>query len=199
MAGRASVEAARATRARVLQSASELASLEGFESITIGRLAEALAMSKSGVIGQFRTREELQLETIETVLERFRDAVWVPSRAEPRGLRRLLAVCEAWVDYACDPGYPGGCLITQATYDYDARTGAIHDRLREGREEWRRTLRFDLRHAVEEGELPASTDVEATVFGLESLAAFITPARLLHSDGQAAEHALTGMRRLLGM
>ncbi|MEV6353999.1 TetR/AcrR family transcriptional regulator [Streptomyces hydrogenans] len=199
MAGRASAQAALETRRSVLRAAAELASLEGLDSVTIGRLADRLGMSKAGVIGQFRSKEKLQLETVELVLEDFRTRVWVPVRHLDAGLPRLLAVCASWVRYVADPGYSGGCLLTQVTYDYDARTGSVHDRIAEGRTLWRDTLRRDIDAAVAAGDLPSATDASRVVYGLESLAAGITPARLLHGDGQADAWALHGMRTLLGV
>jgi AcrR family transcriptional regulator len=199
MAGRASAQAALETRRSVVKAAADLASVEGLDSVTIGRLAEIVQMSKSGVIGQFRTKETLQLETVELVFTDFRTRVWETVKRFPRGLPRLLAACDAWTEYAADPGYPGGCLMTQVTYDYDGRDGAVHERLLEGRNQWRETLRADLVTAVEAGDLPEDTDVESVVFGLESLASFITPARLLHGDMQAAERAYQGMRRIIGV
>jgi AcrR family transcriptional regulator len=199
MVGRASAQAALTTRRSVLKAAGDLASVEGLDSVTIGRLADVVGMSKSGVIGQFRTKETLQLETVELVFADFRARVWDGVRRFPAGLARLLAACEAWVEYAADPGYPGGCLLTQVTYDYDGRAGLVHERLTEGRQLWRDTLRADLERAVESGELPAGTNVDDVIFGLDALAAFVTPARLLHGDERAADRALAGMRRLLGV
>lgn len=199
MPGRVSALAALETRRTVLKAAADLASVEGLDSVTIGRLAELVKMSKSGVIGQFGTKETLQLETVEWVFADFRTRVWETVKRFPPGLPRLVAACEAWVEYAADPGYPGGCLMTQVTYDYDGRNGAVHDRLLEGRNLWRSTLRADVEDAVSHGNLPESTDVEAVVFGLESLAAFITPACLLYDDTQAPERALQLMRQLLGV
>ena len=197
MAGRASAQAALRTRQSVLKAAADLASVEGLDSVTIGRLADVVAMSKSGVIGQFGTKEALQLETVELVFADFRARVWDGVKRFPAGLPRLLAACEAWVEYAADPGYPGGCLLTQVTYDYDGRSGSVHERLVEGRQRWREALRADIEAAVDAGELSARTDVEAAIFGLDSLAAFVTPARLLHGDSSAADRALAGMRRIL--
>lgn len=199
MAGRASAQAALNTRSSVLDAAAALASVEGLDSVTIGRLADVVGMSKSGVIGQFGTKEALQLETVGLVFDDFRVRVWDAVKRFPAGLPRLLAACEAWVEYAADPGYPGGCLLTQVTYDYDGRSGSVHERLVEGRQLWRDALRADLVTAVKSGDLAADTDVDAAIFGLESLAAFVTPARLLHGDGRAAARALAGMRRILGV
>jgi AcrR family transcriptional regulator len=197
--GRSSAQAALKTRSSVLEAAAALASVEGLDSVTIGRLADVLGMSKSGVIGQFRNKEALQLEMVSLVFEDFRVRVWESVRRFPAGLPRLLAACEAWVEYAADPGYPGGCLLTQVTYDYDGRPGSVHERLVEGRQLWRDALRADMERGRESGDLPTDTDVETAIFGLESLAAFVTPARMLHGDGLAADRALAGMRRILGV
>lgn len=183
----------------MLCAAGELASVEGLDSVTIGRLAERLGMSKAGVIGQFRSKEKLQLETVDMVLEDFLARVWQPVRHLDTGLPRLLAICASWVRYAVDPGYPGGCLLTQVTYDYDGRTGAVHDRIAEGRSRWRDTLRRDIDAAVAAGDLPPGTDAPQVVYGLESLAAGITPARLLHGDDRTEDWALHGMRAVLGV
>ncbi|KAA6215698.1 TetR/AcrR family transcriptional regulator [Streptomyces filamentosus] len=199
MAGRASAQAALETRRSVLRAAAEIASLEGLDSVTIGRLADRLGMSKAGVIGQFRSKEKLQLETVELVLDDFRTRVWQPVRHLGAGLPRLSAVCAAWVRYAADPGYPGGCLLTQVTYDYDGRTGPVHDRIAEGRSRWRDTLGHDVDTAVAAGDLPAGTDTPQVVYGLESLAAGITPARLFHGDTRTEEWALRGMHAVLGL
>ncbi|MGN9794974.1 TetR/AcrR family transcriptional regulator [Streptomyces sp. OZ13] len=199
MAGRASAQAALETRRSVLRAAAELASVEGLDSVTIGRLADRLGMSKAGVIGQFRSKEKLQLETVDLVLEDVRTRVWQPVRHLDAGLPRLLALCASWVRYAADPGYSGGCLLTQVTYDYDGRTGAVHDRIAEGRARWRETLRRDIDAAVAVGDLPPGTDAPQVVYGLESLAAGITPARLLHGDDRTEDWALRGMHAILGV
>ena len=183
----------------MLKAAADLASVEGLDSVTIGRLADAVQMSKSGVIGQFRNKETLQLETVDTVFAEFRTRVWDSVKRFPPGLPRLLEACKAWVEYAVDPGFPGGCLMTQATYDYDGRDGAVHDLLAEGRDSWRDTLRADIETAVDAGDLPSTTDVESVVFALESLVAFITPARLLYGDADAGHRAEDSMRRILGV
>ncbi|MCQ4211363.1 TetR/AcrR family transcriptional regulator [Streptomyces longispororuber] len=199
MAGRASAQAALETRRSVLRAAAELASVEGLDSVTIGRLADRLGMSKAGVIGQFRSKEKLQLETVNLVVEDFRAKVWEPVRHLDAGLPRLLGACASWVRYAADPGYPGGCLLTQVTYDYDARTGVVHDRIAESRADWRTALRHDIAAAVAAGDLPPGTDAPQIVYGLESLAGGITPARLLHGDDETEKWALRGMYAVLGV
>ncbi|MFE4591863.1 TetR/AcrR family transcriptional regulator [Streptomyces laurentii] len=199
MAGRASAQAALETRRSVLGAAAELASMEGLDSVTIGRLADRLGMSKAGVIGQFGSKERLQLETVDLVAKDARARVWESVRHLDAGLPRLLALCASWVRYAADPGYPGGCLLTQVTYDYDGRDGAVHDRIAAVRTRWRDIVRRDIDLAVAAGDLPPETDPHQVVFGLESLAVGITPARLLHGDSRTEDWALRGMYAILGV
>ena len=175
MTGRASAQAALETRERVLRAAADLASVEGLDSVTIGRLADALGMSKSGVIGQFQSKERLQLETVGRLFADFRERVWESVKRFEPGLPRLLEACRSWVDYAADPGYSGGCLMSQVTFDYDSRTGAVHDRLAEGRTWWRERLRADLATAIAAGDLPESTDIDMVLFGCDAVTAFVTP------------------------
>lgn len=199
MAGRASAQAALETRQAILRAAAELTSVEGLDSISIGRLAETLGMSKSGVIGQFGSKENLQLATVELVFDIFVERVWEPVQHLEPGLPRLLGICRSWVEYAANPPYSGGCAVEQMTYDFDGRPGAVHDRLAEGTGRWRKTLVREIRTAVERGELPASTDPEQAAFGLKAIAAGITPSRTMDGDAPIRQWALTAMRAVLGL
>src|SRR4051795_3345442 len=87
------------TRDTILAKAAEIGSVEGLEGVTIGRLATGLAMSKSGILGHFGTKEGLQLATIAKVIARFQAIVVEPALAQDRGLPRLIALCDNWFDY----------------------------------------------------------------------------------------------------
>jgi AcrR family transcriptional regulator len=197
MTGRRSALDALQTRGAILRRAADIASVEGLEGLTIGRLAGELGMSKSGVIGQFGSKEELQLATLEHAADVFREQVWEPVRHVERGLPRLLATCEAWTRYADGPAFTGGCFIAAASFEWDGRDGAVHDALAEVTGRWRRQLVHDIRIAVENGDLPADTDPDQVAFSLEALAAGMNPARQLHGDTRAAEWSLQGMRAVL--
>lgn len=200
MAGRASARAAYETRQSVLGAAADLASVEGLDAVTIGRLADALGMSKSGVIGQFKSKERLQLATVDHVAAKFTATVWEPVKNRTPGLPRLLTTLEAWVAYSLDPGFPGGCFLTQVTFDFDAREGEVHDRVALGRATWRATIAHDIEVAMAAGDLSPDLDVPQVVYGIEALVAGITPARLLHGDGaQLARWTLSGIHALLGL
>jgi AcrR family transcriptional regulator len=121
------------------------------EGLSIGRLATELAMSKSGVLGQFGSKEELQLETVRLVLANFRVRVWEPIQHLERGLPRLLGICEAWARYEVDPGYPGGCCVATFSHEFDGRPGRVREELARGVRQWRSTLVREITVAIEAG------------------------------------------------
>jgi AcrR family transcriptional regulator len=197
MPGRRSALDALETRGAILRRAADIASSEGLEGLTIGRLATELGMSKSGVIGQFGSKEELQLATLEYAGNVFRERVWEPVRHVEPGLPRLLAVCESWTRYADEPSFTGGCFIAAALFEWDGRNGPVHDALAELTGRWRRQLVSDIELAVEAGDLPADTDPEQVAFSLEALASGMNPARQLHGDRRAADWSLRAMHAVL--
>jgi len=198
MAGRRSVVEASNTRQSILSCAADMASVEGLEGVTVGRLATALNMSKAGAIGHFGNKLELQLATLDFAAEVFRKEVWQPAEHVTAGMPRLLAICASWMEYADRPAFPGGCFIAAASFEFDSRPGPVHDALAAHMRRWHTQLVADAKTAVEVGDLPASTDVEQIAFGLEALAARVTPNRQLYGDERAAEHARDSMLNLLG-
>jgi AcrR family transcriptional regulator len=199
MAGRRSDAEARDTRAAILRRAADVGSVDGLEGITIGRLASELGMSKAGVIGHFGSKEELQLATLELAGEIFRERVWEPAANEPAGLPRLLAICDAWTRYAQDPPFSGGCFIAAASFEFDGRSGRVHDALARLAKRWRRTLENEVETAIRAGELPPETDPEQTAFSLEALAQGAHPALLLQGNKRAPAWSLAAMHVLLGV
>jgi AcrR family transcriptional regulator len=196
--GRRSVAEARDTRAAILRHAVDVGSIDGLEGLTIGRLAADLGMSKAGVIGQFGTKEGLQLASLDLAADMFRAAVWAPAEHAEPGLPRLLAICAAWARYAEDPPFAGGCFMAGVSHEFDAREGRVHEALGEVLTTWRRTLVRDVRIAVEQGDLPAETDPEDIAFALDALASGITPARRLVGDEATADRCLRAMLLVLG-
>jgi AcrR family transcriptional regulator len=197
MPGRRSALDALQTREAILRRAADVASVEGLEGLTIGRLAADLGMSKSGVIGQFGSKEELQLATLDLGARIFTERVWEPARHVEPGLPRLLAICEAWTRYGEAPGFPGGCFIAAALYEWDGREGPVHDALAELMRRWRAQLVEDAEIAVRNGDLPPETDAEQVAFSLEALASGMNPARQLYRDERAADWSLQAMRAVL--
>ena len=199
MAGRRSVTEAQTTRQAILRRSVDIASVEGLEGLTIGRLATDLEMSKAGVIGHFGSKEELQLATLELAADIFSAAVWEPAADLEPGLPRLLGIIDAWIRYADRPSFPGGCFIAAASFEWDAREGRVHDAVAAFTHRWRKVLAAEIRTAIDAGDLPADTDAEQAAWSLEALASGMNPARQLHGDKDTATWSLRAMHAVLGM
>ncbi|WP_411138655.1 TetR/AcrR family transcriptional regulator [Streptomyces sp. C10] len=197
MSPRRSAAEAQATRSRILGRAAEIASEEGLDGITIGRLAEELEMSKSGVHKHFGTKETLQISTLDKAFVDFWHRVVEPALAEPPGLRRLRAVCANSVDYLEAPLLPGGCLMTAALTEYDGRPGRVRDAVAEMWSRWREQLRADLTTAVENGELPAGFDIDQALFEIVAAGLALNAAMQLQHDRAAAGRARRAIERTL--
>ncbi|MFK0188042.1 TetR/AcrR family transcriptional regulator [Streptomyces rubiginosohelvolus] len=197
MSPRRSVAEAQATRGRILSRAAEIASEEGLDGITIGRLAETLEMSKSGVHKHFGTKESLQISTLDKAFVDFWHRVVEPALGEPPGLRRLRAVCSNSVDYLEEPLLPGGCLMTAALTEYDGRPGRVRDAVAEVWSRWREQLRTDLVAAVENAELPDGFDVEQALFEIIAAGLALNAAMQLQHDRAAADRARLAIERAL--
>src|SRR5215216_1707975 len=115
------------TRARILDEAVELASVQGLGGLTIGPLAERLGLSKSGLFAHFRSKEALQVETLERAATLFPQAVGDKVRAEPDRTKRLRLFFELWIAWLENSGLSGGCPILAAAIEFDDVPGPVHD------------------------------------------------------------------------
>jgi AcrR family transcriptional regulator len=185
------------TRAEVLDVAVRRASVEGLEGLTIGRLADELAMSKSGLFGLFGSKEELQLATFETAVEGFTREVWLPVASRPPGLQRLLALVDRWLGYHRRRALPGGCFVTTATIEFDARPGPLREAVAGARRQMHALLEADIRTAVQAGELPGDTQPADVAFTLYAIASAASQAIQLGEPGAGAR-ARRCMRALVG-
>src|ERR1700720_2118463 len=77
------------TRAEILSVAVDIASAEGLEGLSIGRLAAELRMSKTGIFAHFGSKEQLQLATVGAAKQIFLKQIVKPSLDSPRGLPKL--------------------------------------------------------------------------------------------------------------
>jgi AcrR family transcriptional regulator len=157
------------TRAAVLRRAADIASVEGLDGLSIGRLAADLRVSKAGVFAHFGSKEELQLATIRAASERYTEAVIAPVLDEPDGLARLVALCNSWLDYCHRREFPGGCFFFSAFADYDAKPGRVHDALAEARRQWLGLFEALVTSAQRRGEMDADVDPAMLAFELDAL------------------------------
>jgi AcrR family transcriptional regulator len=186
------------TRAAILERAVDLASLEGLEGLTIGRLAADLGMSKSGLFGHFGSKEELQLATIEAADAVMRREVIEPTVEIESGLERLGALIEGYVRYLEREVFPGGCFISAAAAEFDGRPGSVRDAIAAASRAWRNELEGQAGVAIAKGELPKGTDPTQLAFELNALADGANAVYQLHGDRRAFERARIGIVRLLG-
>ncbi|HVL55979.1 MAG TPA: TetR/AcrR family transcriptional regulator [Burkholderiaceae bacterium] len=174
------------TRAAIVSAALELAARHGLEGLTIGALAERMQMSKSGVFAHFGSREELQIAVLKEYERRFVDAVLVPALSEPRGLPRLRAIFERWIERTAVEA-ERGCIWVSGASEYDDRPGPVREELVAMVRSWQRELTRAIRHAVDAGELRADLDVDDLVFELYGVILVLHhDARLLHSPDAVA-------------
>ena len=196
MPRRSAADAAR-THTAILDRAVHMASTDGLEGLTIGRLAGDLGMSKAGVIGHFGTKEELQLEALAAATERWRHEVWDPVAGEEPGLRRLRALAARWSAFLGDCPFPGGCFLSAASFEFDDRPGPVRDALVTMVQTWQDALDRAIRAAVDEGHLRADTDAGQLLFEIHGLIlALHHDARFLRHAG-AEERARAAFARLL--
>jgi AcrR family transcriptional regulator len=129
-------ERAATTREAILRRAVDLASVEGLEGLTIGRLASEMGMSKSGLFRHFGSKQELQLATVDAASELFVAEVVDPALEEDEGAPRLRAMCERYLDHLEAGVFSGGCFWAATTAEFDSRPGPVRDRVRERVAAW---------------------------------------------------------------
>jgi len=185
------------TRAAVLDEAVRIASKLGLEGLTIGSLAAATGMSKSGLFAHFGSREELQLAVLERGREKFGEAVLIPALAKPRGVPRLRAAFANWLDWTESAELPGGCVMLGAAVEFDDQPGAVRDRVSALQREWMESLARTVRGAIEEGHLRRDTDVEQFVFECFGIALVCHHHRRLFGDKRARIRALAAQDALI--
>lgn len=156
------------THAAILHVATRLASVEGVEGLTLGRVAEELGISKSGVYAHFGSKEQLQLETVAAAREIFEQEVVRPALDAPAGLRRLRGLCDAYLSYVERAVFPGGCFFASLLAEMDARSGPVHDLVVAGERSWQEQLVELARDARRQRQLADDVDVAQLAFELQA-------------------------------
>lgn len=186
-----------ATRQAILSHALGLATKVGFEGLTIGRLAEDLGMSKSGLFAHFGSKETLQVEALRLAAERFIETVTKPALIAPRGERRVRALFERWFAWEESPPLPGGCPFTAAAFELDDRPGPVRDFLVQTEQDWTDVLTNVARTAVHEGHFRADLDCEQFAHDLRGIMLVYCHASRLMKDPQARARAETAFETLV--
>ena len=153
------------TKESILRAAVDLASLEGLEGLTIGRLADELKMSKSGLFAHFGSKQDLQLATIDMAREIFKERVIRPALAKPAGMPRLWELCDRWLSHVEDKVFAGGCFFTAASFEFDSRPGPVRTAIVEAMHQWLAILTRAVQESQKAGHI--KTNVSADRFALE--------------------------------
>jgi AcrR family transcriptional regulator len=178
------------TREAILDRAVDLASEEGLEGLTIGRLASETEMSKSGLFGHFGSKEELQLATVDAAAKRFAEEVVEPALEMPSGIERLRALCDAYIGYLEREVFSGGCFWAAVTAEFDDRPGPVRDRIRDGMAAWIGGLE-------QEAEAAGVGDPAQLAFELVAVAQAANSRSRLFGDRDAFGRARAAIDRLL--
>jgi len=184
------------TRAAILDQAVAIASEIGFTGLTIGKLAEQTGMSKSGLFAHFRSKEALQLETLERARERFTDLVIRPTLAAPRGERRVRALFDRWLEWETD-ALKGGCIFVTATAEFDDQPGPMRDAVLRSQQDWLDFVATVAGTAVSEGDFRPDLDTEQLAFTLQGLMLGYHHAARLMRDPRARDHTRSALDQLL--
>jgi AcrR family transcriptional regulator len=175
------------TRRAVLRRSVDIASVDGLEGLSIGRLATELGISKSGLFAHFGSKEELQLATIRAARRIYADNVVTPAFEVEPGVRRVWALSTHWLEYSQRRVFPGGCFFQKVSHEYAAREGAVHDALAAVHREWMNLIETAIGAAVERGELAA--DPKLLAFDLNAYYEAANLASILLNDDTTYDQA----------
>ena len=184
------------TKKLILDTAVRLATVEGLDGLSIGKLASATHVSKSGVYAHFDSKEDLQLATVDTARELFIDVVVTPV-LEAEGIDRLRGLCESFLSYVENRTLPGGCFFAAAAAELGGRPGPLKERVAANQRDWMRVLTDAAEEAMRRGQLRADTDVSVLVFELNALVIAANTAFILHEDPVIIARARTAVDRVL--
>ena len=161
------------TRQEILTVAADIASAEGLEGLSIGRLAVELQMSRTGIFAHFGSIEELQIATVHQAKEVFMEQVVKPALQEPRGVRRLKSMLASWLNYVERSVFRGGCFFAAASLEFDSRPGRVRDEIAQLTLAWMDGIRKEVAYAKAEKEIardiaPAQLAFELHAFAQEA-------------------------------
>lgn len=186
------------SRKTILDAAAKLATVEGLEGLSIGRLADHIGMSKSGLYAHFGSKEELQLATVETAAEIFDQQVIVAAEPFESPVARLEALCEAFLDHLERRVFPGGCFFASAAAEFDTHPGPVKEVVTTYSRAWLERLATLVAAAQERGELDGDEDPAQLAFEIDAHLLMANTAFLLGTDPRGLDRARIAIRGRLG-
>jgi AcrR family transcriptional regulator len=187
------------TRSAILRGAASLATVDGLDGLSIGNLATAIGISKSGLYAHFGSKEELQLATVAEAERILTEEVIEPALAARRGLAQLAAACEAFFSYVQRRVFPGGCFFAATSLEMGARPGPVKDRLAAIQSDFTELLRSFAVIALEQDELPAGEDPDRLAFELHAVLLGADTKFVLQDEPAVLDLARSVVRQRLGL
>jgi AcrR family transcriptional regulator len=181
------------SRRAILEAATRLATVEGLEGLSIGRLAKEIGMSKSGLYAHFESKQDLQLATVAAAEEVIAAEVIAPASEAPEGLPRLEALYERYLSYVEREVFPGGCFFVSAATEWDTRPGPVRDRVVGTYAGWMELFEANVRKAQELGELDEDVDASQLTFEILALLDQANSLYVLFGDAALIERGRAGI------
>ena len=183
------------TRELIVREAAQLARAQGLDALTIGGVASAVKMSKSGVFAHFGAREDLQLAVLEAATQEFGQRVFYAALKHRRGLPRLHAILQNMITFYRE--IPHGCIILSAAHEFDDRPGAVRDAVVSYLQRLRAELERAVSHALDAGELRQDADIEQLAFELFGVFLAVHHGLKTMREARAAEQGLRAIESIL--
>lgn len=188
------------TRNAILAEATRLATVEGLEGLSIGGLAQALAMSKSGLYAHFGSKQDLQLATIDEAERVFELEIINPALAiRQEGLPQLVAVCELFLDHLRRRTFPGGCFFASAVLEMGTRPGPVKERVGLFQQRFARLISTLAERAQELGQLPEDEDTTLLAFELNGIILAANASFVMTESPTALDTARRAIHKRLGL
>jgi AcrR family transcriptional regulator len=187
------------TRNSILEVAAALATEEGLDPLSIGRLADAMGMSKSGLFAHFGSKEELQLATVDHAAALFVAEVIDPARGAPKGLARIWSLCDHMIGYSERQVFPGGCFFAATSLEMGARPGPVRDRLAAVQSDFTALLASFAASAIEQDELPPHEHPDRLAFELHAILLGADTKFVLYDDPSVLSLGRSVIRHRLGL
>jgi AcrR family transcriptional regulator len=192
----AAVSKGQLTKTAILDEAVQVASRLGFGGLSIGQLAEQTAMSKSGLFAHFRSKEQLQLQTLDRARLKFVDVVVRPALAAQRGEQRVRALFGAWLGWT-EQSLSGGCIFVAAATELDDQPGPLRDALVKNERDWLELIANVAATAVHDGDFHADLDIDQFAHEMHSLMLGHQHATRLLRDDRAGERTRRAFESLV--
>lgn len=185
-------------RASILEHSTAIASTDGLEGLSIGRVATDAGVAKGNIQVLFGDKESLQMATLENAVALYQRVVLDPAMALETPAVRLEALVDAWFDFVEKRVLPGGCFLNAISSEYRARPGRIRDRINEHRAAIRDRFATLLRLGQEAGEFRKELDIDQLVFELVAFQAAANVAALMGDTEEFALARSSSLNRLRG-